>query len=106
MKEKSFETKLKRFAKCRVNQQSGRDLGGEEAGATDSLDGLLGVLGEETSLDDEGLVGELTGTEDLEVTLLGDVDDRGLGLVRGELEAILLGDKGPDLFFAKMIQKR
>ena len=33
----------------------------------------------------------------LEVALLGDVDDGGLGRVLGETDAVLLGDEGPDL---------
>jgi len=44
-------------------------LGSEEGDATGSLDLLLSLSGEEFSLDDHGLLGELTTTEDLEEAL-------------------------------------
>jgi len=80
-----------------VIMREGNRLGGQDAGTTDSADGGLGVLGEELGLDDDRLVGELTGTEDLEETLLGHVDDGGLGGVLGVLKSVVLGDEGPDL---------
>lgn len=53
-------------------------LSGENASSADGLDLLGGRLGEKLSLDDDGDLGEGTVSEDLEVTILGDINDRGL----------------------------
>ena len=52
--------------------------GGEDAGSSDGFDSSLGGLAEELGLDDNGLVGESSLAENLEVAGLGAVDDGGL----------------------------
>ena len=53
-------------------------LSSEDASTTDGLDLLSGRLGEELGLDDDGHGGEITSTEDLEETVLGNINDGGL----------------------------
>jgi len=72
-------------------------LGGQNASSTDSLDLLLGLAGEETSLDDDGLLGESSLAKNLEESSSGAVNDWSLGLLTGILDSGLLGDKGPQL---------
>ena len=74
-------------------------LGNELNDTTGGLDLLLGDLGDESSLDDDRDVGELTLTEDLAVTVSESVDDGGSGLRSGRevLVSVLSGNKGPQV---------
>ena len=68
-------------------------LCGQDAGTSDFLDLLFGDLREETGLDDDGLLGQVTLAEDHEESGASDVDDRGFLGVVGVLLAGLLGHK-------------
>ena len=70
-------------------------LCGEDAGTTDSTDLLFSALGEELGADNKRLLGETTLAEDLEVTSVGDVDDRDRGSLLPVL-ADVLGDEVPE----------
>lgn len=68
------------------------NLGGEYNSATSFLNLLLGDLGDELGLDDDGLVHrQLTLAENLEVAVLSHVDQR--HVVLGGLVLGLLGDE-------------
>ena len=53
-------------------------LSSENAGTTDGLDLLSGRLGEKLGLDDDGDGGERSSSEDLEETVLGNINDGSL----------------------------
>lgn len=55
----------------------------QDAGSADLLDLLLGQLAEELCLHHHWLLGQLALAQHLEHTILGDVNDRGTGLVLG-----------------------
>ena len=76
------------------------DLSYKEADSTNSSDSLLSFLREETSLDDERLLGELSLAKNLVVAVLGDIDDGNVsfGELAGEgVVAILLLDESPEM---------
>merc|ERR1719480_322419 len=72
-------------------------LGTEDASSTDSLDLLLGDAGEKAGLDNDGLLGENTLTQNLVETGSGAVNDGGLGGLSGVLSPCLLRHQGPKL---------
>ena len=53
-------------------------LSSEDAGTTDGLDLLSGRLGEKLGLDNDGLLGQVTSAEHLEVTVLSNINDGSL----------------------------
>merc|ERR1719253_1418277 len=67
----------------------------QDARAADLLDLLLSALREEAGLDDDRLLGQLAGAEDLEVPRLDDVDHGRLVLLVLVVRAVLLRDEGP-----------
>ncbi|GMS99870.1 hypothetical protein PENTCL1PPCAC_22045, partial [Pristionchus entomophagus] len=77
------------------NQQ--RCLCNQDASSSGSLDLLFGGVGEELSLDDNGLLGEKSFTENLEVSIGDAVDDGSLVGDLLVLLAVVLRDERPDL---------
>ena len=72
-------------------------LRGEDASATHRLDLLLGDPGEESCLDDDGLLGQVSLAQNLEHSGAGAVDDGRLLGVLLVLGASLLGHQSPKL---------
>jgi len=70
-------------------------LSSEDAHPTDSIDFLLGALGEELRLDNDWLIGQHALAKHLEVTRRGHVDNGGNGLVVRVLLADTVTDQGP-----------
>ena len=68
----------------------------QNAGTSDSFDLSLSDLAEEFGLDDNGLDGEKSLSEDLEVSCLGDIDDGDSVLVVSIELAGLFGEECPD----------
>jgi len=72
-------------------------LGDELDGSSDLLDLLLSELGNELGPHDDRLLWQLSLSENLEDSELGDVDDGGLARGLGGLQPRLLSQKSPQL---------
>ena len=89
---------LKRNQNTSGNFDQVYHLSRSDADTTDSADLLLSKLGEELCLDDDGLVGDNTVTENLVDTSLDAVNDRDLTISAGSSVGLgLLRNEGPDL---------
>ncbi len=69
----------------------------QNAGSSNSIDLFLGDLTEKLSLDNDGLAGKESLSEDLEVSSLGDINDGDSVLVAGVELPRLFSEEGPDL---------
>lgn len=69
----------------------------QNAGSSNSFNLPLGDLTEKLGLDDDGLAGQESLSEDLEVSSLGDIDDGDSVLVVSIELPGLLSEEGPDL---------
>jgi len=72
-------------------------LGSQNTGPSDSLYFFLSFARKESGLDNDGLLGESSFTQNLEDTSPGTVNDWGLLLVVGILGSGLLGHQSPEL---------